>query len=377
MIEIKFIIKNILAFLECFIYYNSHKADFYYRLMRKNKGWIVVKKILMSSLLLGLAIILMVGCTSDNEKGEGKAEDGKEETLSLSHGGSLNSHLHQGALKFQELVEEKSDGKLKIKIHPNSELGAEREVAESVQSGSIDIAILSTGPMGNFADKVNALDFPFLFKDFKHAEKVLDGKVGEEISKQLEEANFKNLYWLDNGSYHIATNKKPIQEFADLEGLKLRTQENQIQIDTVNAFKASATPIPFSELFLSAQQGIVDGQGNSLAVLIPQNYFEVHKYLTITNHMYSTGMFLMNNDKFGGYSEDTQKILLEAAKEAGTFERDYVQQLEKEYKETAVENGMEIIEDIDLAPFLEAVKPVYDKYKDKYGDLHKIVEETD
>ena len=151
---------------------------------------------------------------------------------------------------------------------------------------------------GTLRIKVNALDFPFLFKDHTHAEKVLDGEAGDIISKQLEDANFKNLYWVDNGSYHIATNKKPIRQFSDLEGLKLRTQENQIQIDTINAFKASATPVPFSELFLAAQQGIVDGQGNSLAVLIPQKYYEVHDYLTVTNHMYSAGMILMNNDKF-------------------------------------------------------------------------------
>ncbi|NYF23703.1 TRAP transporter substrate-binding protein [Sporosarcina sp. JAI121] len=331
-----------------------------------------LRKIVKSGFMLGIAMMIMAGCSS-----KGGQDGGEMETLSLAHGGSLDSHLQQGALKFQELVEEKSNGEIKIQIHPNSELGAEREAAESVQNGSIDIAILSTGPMGNFADKVNALDFPFLFKDHVHAEKVLDGEVGEIISKQLEDANFKNLYWVDNGAYHIATNEKPVRQFSDLKGLKLRTQENQIQIDTINAFKASATPIPFSELFLSAQQGIVDGQGNSLAVLIPQKYYEVHKYLTVTNHMYSAGMILMNNDKFSGYPEDTQQILLEAAKEAGAYEREYVQQLEKEFKEIAVKNGMEIIEDTDLEPFKEAVQPIYQKYEKKFGDIHKIVAETE
>jgi tripartite ATP-independent transporter DctP family solute receptor len=231
--------------------------------------------------------------------------------------------------------------------------------------------------MGNFADKVNALDFPFLFKDHTHAEKVLDGEAGDIISKQLEDANFKNLYWVDNGSYHIATNKKPIRQFSDMEGLKLRTQENQIQIDTISAFKASATPIPFSELFLAAQQGIVDGQGNSLAVLIPQKYYEVHDYLTVTNHMYSAGMILMNNDNFNAYPEETQKILLEAAKEAGTYEREYVQKLEQEFKDLATKNGMEIIEGIDLEPFKKSVQPMYKKYEEKFGDIHKIIAETE
>lgn len=331
-----------------------------------------MRKLVKSGFMLGIAMVIMAGCSSKD------GQDGVEmKTLSLAHGGSLDSHLQQGALKFQELVEEKSNGEIKIQIHPNSELGAEREAAESVQNGSIDIAILSTGPMGNFADKVNALDFPFLFKDHLHAEKVLDGEVGEIISKQLEDANFKNLYWVDNGAYHIATNKKPVRQFSDLEGLKLRTQENQIQIDTINAFKASATPIPFSELFLAAQQGIVDGQGNSLAVLIPQKYYEVHKYLTVTNHMYSAGMILMNNDKFSGYPEDTQKILLEAAMEAGTYEREYVQKLETEYKKIAIENGMEIIKDIDLEPFKDAVQPIYKKYEEKFGDIHTIIAETE
>lgn len=328
-----------------------------------------MKKLLKNTLVLVVALILLVGCSGNGESGDGV------QTLTLAHGGALDSHLHEGALKFQELVEEKSNGQIKVQVHPNSELGAEREAAESVQSGSIDIALLSTGPMGNFADKVNALDFPFLFTDHRHAEEVLDGEVGEEISKQLEEANFKNLYWIDNGSYHIATNSKPIRKFSDLAGLKLRTQENQIQIDTVNAFGASATPIPFSELFLSAQQGIVDGQGNSLAVLIPQKYYEVHDYLTVTNHMYSAGMILMNNDKFNSFPEDMQQVLLEAGKEAGTHQREFVQKLEQEYKDTAIENGMEIIEGIDLEPFKEAVQPMYKKYEDKYGEIHKAIQQ--
>lgn len=113
------------------------------------------KKIFRSFFFLSVFTVFLFGCSSnDQEPSEEKAEE-----LSLSHGGHLESHLHQGALKFQELVEEKSEGKIKINIHPNSELGAEREVAEMVQSGSVDIAMLSTGPMGNFADKVNALDF--------------------------------------------------------------------------------------------------------------------------------------------------------------------------------------------------------------------------
>lgn len=319
---------------------------------------------------LGMFLAVATGCSANDKE---KTASEKTQTLSLAHGGALDSHLHEGALKFQELVEEKTDGAIKIQIHPNSELGAEREMAESVQGGTIDMAILSTGPMGNFANKVNALDFPFLFKDNKHAEEMLDGEVGDEISDQLAEAGFKNLYWVDNGSYHIATNDKPIRNFDDLKGLKMRTQENQIQIDTMNAFEASATPVPFSELFLSAQQGIIDGQGNSFAVLIPQKYYEVHQYLTITNHMYSAGMILMNNEKFDSLPDDTQQILLDASKEAGTHQREFVQNLEKEYRETAKENGMEIIEDIDLEPFKDAVEPIYEKYADKYGELHKMI----
>jgi TRAP-type transport system periplasmic protein len=333
-----------------------------------------MKRFLKSSLIIGTALLFIAGCSSN---GATKESQGSEKiTLELGHGGSLDSHLNAGAKKFIELVEEKSDGKITINNHPNSELGAEREMTESVQGQLLDIAIVSTGPVGNFANKVNVLDFPFLFDDHTQAEKVLDGKVGEEISKQLEEVNLKNLYWVDNGSYHIASNNKPIRTPKDMEGLKFRTQENQVQIDTINALGATATPIPFSELFLSAQQGVVDGQGNSLAVLIPNSYHEVHKYLTITNHMYSAGMILMNNEKFNSLPDDAQKILLEAAKEAGTYEREFVQKLNEEYLQTAKDNGMTIIEDADLAPFKEAVKPVYEKYQDQYGDLFKIIEEA-
>ncbi|MBM4761376.1 TRAP transporter substrate-binding protein [Bacillus sp. B15-48] len=331
-----------------------------------------MKKLLKSSLIIGSALLFMAGCSGDASN----SNDSDAFTFELGHGGSIDSHLNEGAKKFIELVDEKSDGRIVINNHPNSQLGAEREMTESVQSQLLDIAIVSTGPVGNFADKVNALDFPFLFDDHKHAEDVLDGPVGEEINAQLESVNLKNLYWVDNGSYHLVSNNKPIRTVEDMKGLKFRTQENQVQIDTTNALGASATPIAFSELFLSAQQGVIDGQGNSLAVLIPNSYYDVHKYLTITNHMYSAGMILMNNQSFTSLPEDVQQILLEAAKEAGTHQRQFVQELNAEYLETAKANGMEIIEDADLEPFKAAVQPVYEKHASNFGELHDKIREA-
>lgn len=300
-------------------------------------------------------------------------------TIALGHAtsDSENSHYHQGALKFKELVEQATDGKVTIKIHPNGELGGEREMIEAVQLGTLDMVFTSTGPVGNFASKSNAFDFPFLFRDREHAYKVLDGEIGAEVNEQLESVGLKVLAWAENGFRNMTNSKHPIKKPEDLRGIKIRTMENKVHLDTFREFGADPTPMAFTELFTSMQQKVVDGQENPLSVIMPNKFYEVQKYLTLSGHFYSPAPLIISKAKFDKFSPELQQVLLDAAAEARDWEREFIAQMNTEYIELGKQNGVEVVtsEEFDYEAFLAASQPIYKKYESEYGEiLNKILE---
>jgi len=317
--------------------------------------------------------------SSSGGETSGGAGSIEEATIAVGHTtpDSDTSHYHAYATKFKELVEKNTDGKVKVEIHANGELGGEREMVEAIQIGTLDATITSSGPVGNFAPLSNAFDFPFLFRDKAHAYKVLDGELGAEVSKQLEGVGIQNLSFLENGFRNITNSKHPIKKPEDLKGLKIRTMENKIHLDSFKEYGAAPTPMAITEVFTSMQQGVVDGQENPLSVIVPQKFYEVQKYMTLSGHFYSPALMVMNKAKFDGFSPDLQKILLDAAAEARDYEREFIANLEDKYIQTAKDNGMEILtaSEYDQEAFRKASEPVYKKYEAEYGEfIQKILD---
>ncbi len=334
-------------------------------------------------IFIGLAFVtLLVACgggestTTDSGQDDSTVEF-EEMTLALGHTTADNetSHYHQGALLFKERIEEATGGKVKIEIHPNGTLGGEREMTEAVQLGTLDMVFTSSGPIGNFAPKSNAFDFPFLFRDKEHAYKVLDGEIGQEVNEQLEEVGIKVLAWAENGFRNITNNVRPIKKPEDMKGLKVRTMENQVHLAAFEAYGASPSPMAFTELFSALQQGVIDGQENPLAVIIPNNFFEVQKYMTISEHIYSPAPLLINKQLFDSFPPELQEIFLEAAAEMRDFERNFVTELNEQFIQKALDEGMEIVyaDEFDYDAFFEATKPVYEQYADEYGEIHERI----
>jgi tripartite ATP-independent transporter DctP family solute receptor len=353
-----------------------------------------MKKISLILLAAILAISALAGCgskateTAAGSSGSGQSSGssssktgGSESeskgfdsmTLAVGHAtsDSENSHYQAASLKFKELVEKATDGKVKIEIHPNGELGGEREMIEAVQLGTLDLVLTSSGPLGNFASKSNAFDFPFLFRDREHAYKVLDGEIGGEVNKQLEEVGITILAWGENGFRNMTNSKRPIIKPEDLKGIKIRTMENKVHLDSFREFGADPTPMAFTELFTSMQQGVVDGQENPLSVIMPNKFYEAQKHLTLSGHFYSPAPLLIGKAKFESFSPELQKVVLESAAGARDYMRQFIADKNAGYLKIAKENGMEIItrEEFDYDAFLAASKPVYDKYKKEYGDV--------
>lgn len=344
-----------------------------------------MKKILflLSSLFVAGSLVACGGGSSSNAPADSTKEDSghttdksdgiDEVTIALGTAAPDNdeSHYHQFVTKFQEELDARSGGKIKIDYHPNGELGGEREMIEAVGLGTLDALITGAGPLGNFSPLSNALDFPFLFRDREHAYKVLDGEIGEEIAEQMRESNLELLAWAENGMRHMTNAIRPIYTPDDLKGLKIRTQENEIHLQTFTDYGAAPTPMAFTELFTAMQQGVVDGEENPLSVIVPNKFYEVQKYITLSSHFYQSAPFIINKPLFDGLSSETQQIIREAAEVARDHERQFVSSQDEAFLQTVIDNGMEVVyeDEFDRDAFVAASQNVYKKFEAEYGEF--------
>ncbi|MCM3762089.1 TRAP transporter substrate-binding protein [Alkalihalobacillus oceani] len=314
---------------------------------------------------------------AETEPTEGTTGEFEEMTLNLGHAIAADetSHYHQGALKFKEIVEEETGGKVTIEIHPNSALGGEREMIEGLQLGTLDMVFTSSGPVGNFAPLSNAFDFPFLFRDREHAYAVLDGEIGAEVAEQLEGVGIKLLAWAENGFRMITNNRRAIVNPEDMQGISLRTMENQIHIQAFEDYGGNPTPMAFNELYTAMQQGVVDGQENPLAVIIPSKFYEIQNHLTLSSHVYSPAPLLISKALYDDFPPELQDIFVRAAEEMRDWEREFIADLTEQYIQTALDEGMEIVseEEFNYEAFFEATQGVYELYQDEYGEIHERI----
>lgn len=319
----------------------------------------------LAALGLGLGVALAVaGCGGAAGSQNAEPYTG---TLDMSLPLGEGSHQHVGVKAFGDKLEELTDGRIKVKYHYNNALGGEREVVEGMSIDSIDMGISSTGPIGGFAPEFFLFDLPYLIDSPEHAYAVLDSEIGEDLAKSLEEAaNVKILAWMENGFRHETNSVRPINTPEDLNGIKHRTQESEVQVDTWTALGANATPMAWPEVYTALQQGVMESQENPLPTIYDVKFYEVQDYLNMTQHVYSPAPMMMSKKLFDSFSEEDQQAILEAAEYALPIQRQASQDQEAEMKKKLVEEGMELTEP-DLEPFRKAVEPVYEKWAPEIG----------
>ena len=289
---------------------------------------------------------------------------------------TATSHYGVGADAFIETLTALSNGAFTGAQAPGGQLGGERDLIEGLQIGSIDMAITSTGPLGNFVPEVLALDLPFLFRDYAHARSVLDGEIGQEMLDAIGQNNLVGLAWSENGFRHVTNSQRPVNVPSDLDGLKLRTMENAVHMAAFQGMGAAPTPMAFPEVFGALQQGVMDGQENPITVITASRFWEVQGHVTLTGHVYSPAIILVSPSLYDGLTDEQKGWFFEAASASAAATRAEVDRLEAEGVALMRENGMEVITEIDRAPFqalaAEAAWPVY---TDRFGSamIERIV----
>ncbi|MEQ3642126.1 MAG: TRAP transporter substrate-binding protein [Paracoccus sp. (in: a-proteobacteria)] len=287
--------------------------------------------------------------------------------MNLAFTPPADSHYGDAARAFAETIAERSDGAFEIALRPAGALGGERDVIEGLQIGTVELTISSTGPIGNFVPEVYALDFPFLFDDYASAHAVLDGEIGQELLASFQPHGIVGLAWAENGFRHITNSVRPIREPADLAGLKLRTMENEVHIAAFRAAGAAPTPMSWTEVLTSLQQGTIDGQENPIPIVTANNMWEIQDNITLTGHVYSPAVVAMSAIHWDGLTEEQQGWFVEAAQAAAAASRQTVAANEETGIALMRENGMEVIDGIDKAAFAAAVQPAYDEFADRYA----------
>lgn len=332
------------------------------------------KKVMMGA-VMSLALVV-AGCGSDKEDAGGSSD--KKYKITISNSVEEDSALHKGLMEFKEVAEEKSDGRLQVEVFSNGELYAsEREAIEAVQAGNIQAASPATAPLTNFVKEFMALDFLFVFDDVDDANSKLDSELGDILNAKLEENQLKGLGWGSAGMTQLTNNVKPIETVEDFKGMKLRTMENNIHLDSLKALGANPQPYAFGELYSALQQNIFDGMQTTGQLIESSKVYEVQEYMTIMNHSFTAEALVMNKAFYDSLPEDLQKVVDEAGEAFTKHERE----VSVEYDTKAMELLGETLK-VNTLPeetkqeIIEKLKPVYEKYEKEIGhDLMELIRE--
>lgn len=282
-------------------------------------------------------------------------------------------------VEMGKMLKESTDGALCIEVFHSAQLGQEKDTIEQTQFGVIDLNRVSLGPFNNIIEETQVPSLPYIFRSVEHMHHVMDGPIGEEILAAFAEHDLIGLAFYDGGSRSFYNREKPITSMGDLAGMKFRVMQSDLFVDMVGALGANATPMPYGEVYSSIQTGVIDGAENNWPSFESSGHYEVAGYYTLDQHLIVPEVLVMSKKTWDGLSADQQTAVREAAKASVPVMRDLWVEREKASEAKVREAGVQIVDDIDKTPFIEAMVPVYEKYvtSDKLKDLVSRIQATE
>ena len=268
-------------------------------------------------------------------------------------------------------------GRLSVQMYPSMQLGGEKETIEQTQIGAIQLLRVSVGSMGPIVDDINVVNMPFLFRNTAHAEKMMDGPIGQELLDKITaspNANLVALCWMNSGARSLYNSKHAINSIEDIKGLKFRVIGNPIFIDMMNSLGGNGVAMGYDQVFSALQTGVIDGAENNPPSYVFSNHYTAAKYFSLTEHLIIPEVLVFSKRAWTGLSADDQNLLKKFAREAQFEERELWNKYEQQAMEKAKAAGCQIVEIADKSPFQNAVKPVWDKYGPKYQDMIKRIQ---
>ena len=301
-----------------------------------------------------------------------QGESEKKITIRYADVQAENDTETLAARKFAELVGEKSNGRIEIKVFPNGQLGDMKDIIEAVQMGAIEMARNNPAWLADAgAKRLNVFSLPFIFDNLEHANRVIASDIGAELLGDIQKDGLKMVglgYFEPSLRYFFFRNKE-VKNLADIKGLKLRVPTNEMNTAMVEAFGASATPIAYNELYSALQTGLVDGAENPLKGFINMKFSEVAKYFTFDGHQYEPSIVLVSEKFWNTLSSSDQTIMKDAMAEASVYYHEISKELFDSYIEKGKAAGVKFTDVDNIAEWQKAVQPLYDKYGKGMEDL--------
>ena len=324
-----------------------------------------------------LVVCLCLGAFASGKK-EGAAAPSagsKPVVLKLAHGQTLESAAHQSLIKFSEELKNTSKGSIDVQLFPANQLGNERDLAEGLTMGTLDMAWISAGVMENFEPKFAIFSLPYIFRDYKHVHQVTDGESGKVIfDSLLKNKNVRGLAFYDQGFRFIWNNVRPINKLEDLKGMKVRSPESPVYMGTLKLLGTNPSPMPWGEVYTSLQTKVVDGVEVHPESALSNKLNEVLKFGSITRHIYAGSIFMISDASYKKLSADQQALFATAAKNSELYNRNLIVENEASYIKQLGDKGVKIntIPEEELQKFRDAVKPLYKDYATKVGGMDFI-----
>lgn len=264
--------------------------------------------------------------------------------IKVGHGAPEADAMHKGWVKFKEVLEAETGGRYQVEIFPNQKLGGDRELVEACQLGDVTMTSPSGSPLAAFVPDLYVLDIPFSFRDRAQIWAALDGELGAVLSRSIAKANLKNLGWWENGFRNLSNSKGPVRKPEDLDGLKIRTMENTVHLKAWKALGANPTPMAFGEVFTALQQGTVDGQENPYSLIYIAKFYEVQKYLSSTQHIFTPYVPVINAEFWEDLSEADRAAFMKAAEAAEVHQREAAKEISEASLAKIREAGVEVVD---------------------------------
>ncbi|OHC44989.1 MAG: hypothetical protein A2092_16240, partial [Rhodobacteraceae bacterium GWE1_64_9] len=270
--------------------------------------------------------------------------------------------ISQAAVKFAELVAEKSGGKIEVKVYPGSTLGNELQMQSALQGGTQDFSIGTTTTLAGMVPEFSAIDMPYQFRTTAEADAVLDGAIGTQLFDKLAPKGLIGLAYMEQGFRHTTNSTRPITKWEDFDGLKIRVQPSALYIDMFNQLGANAVPMTINEVYTAMETRAIDGHENSLTAIDANKFQEVQTYLSLTGHSYNAVVLLMGQPSFDKLNDEEMQIIRAAAAEARDFQRDLTRKQAEGLLAKLAEDGMEVneVSPEEQQRLAERLQPVVD-----------------
>ena len=316
-------------------------------------------------LALGVALltlsVVVAGCGGSDKK----ADSGKQMVLTLADNHPDGYPTVVGDLAFAKAVEEKSKGRIKINVKASGQLGDEKSVIAQVQLGAIEFARVNASPLAEFNKSLGVFSLPYVFDNQDHLWRFLNSADGKAMLVGMEAGKLRGLAYYSSGSRNFYSSK-PLNDINSLKGLKIRVQESKINMDIIAALGASATPMPYGQVFSSLQTGVIEGAENNFPSYDSSNHYQAAKFMITDQHQVTPEILMVSKAAWDKFSDADKKIIQEAADESAKVQIAAWKEYEKKSRDKVLAAGATIVEVTDPKPWQDATKSVVDKYRSDY-----------